>query len=866
MRQKHELRQQWKAQENNVQIYGTTQRNYTPLGPKWQSTLECRGHHCGLRAVQRTKEKYDIGALPGQLLKTSMVQAGVSEGHQENEKLQAAVEEFQCINNQFSPTNVDVVVQPYDFKPKHSNLQERNTKMQSTFGNLTIDNDKDWSQGSKVQESIINLKTAVEEVKENGNKLQSTISKLQLKHEQINSINIELQSNIQPMEASVENKKSKEAGAEEQELVQVLKLHEQNNLMKTMIVHLYEKQNCQKTLNLEIQDSISQIQDVMEKLQQGNKLMQTIISELEKKYQFEDFASAVQRNIVKLREFIPNSLQLCEFSQLKNMKETNLNLHLENQELQAKVYELCQRKHWLETSLSTLEAKVFQLEASKSENQTLQYKILNLQNKNNENANTIIKLEAENVNLQKIVSDLQNDNKQLFTIISELQSKSLKLEDVELENKQLRFLVTDLLRTNAELNTNINELAEKNNILEKYILQGKQNVYHQITNVKLQGYTRPQNRITEGRETKYQFEALSSELQAALHLLEITDTMKEKLQVLISEQQKYVLEVQDNILRLHRRIKFLHQLVIELQNNSHLLSQNVLELQDKIYRSSIFQTQNQFSSTIYQGKKCYNGKRISIPVHEAMLELPFTTSTESFLIHLILKVIKVSEDIEESVENIGVETKQLQTSFFDLDGKIIEMQLHNDGLLNSEEGTLQEIVQQLKEHKHTLEKLKDEKSLLIQKIFDLGERLAEEKYFSCKLEIQIRNQQQAADSKIKMLQKSLKEHLSNNMKLEKTINWSLERNGVLDVKLAILKNTLTEEQVQFSKKEAKLHNQWMIRINQIEHLQDIIPEIITENTDLKESVRILDREKAHLQATVFELQSKLKSEMLHFKI
>uniref|UniRef100_UPI00398F4694 putative leucine-rich repeat-containing protein DDB_G0290503 n=1 Tax=Pristiophorus japonicus TaxID=55135 RepID=UPI00398F4694 len=375
----------------------------------------------------------------------------------------------------------------------------------------------------------------------------------------------------------------------------------------------------------------------------------------------------------------------------------------------------------------------------------------------------------------------------------------------------------------------------------------------------------------ETKKMKYPFETSSSELQAVLHILEVTGTIKERLQISASQMQENIFVAQVNILKLHGRINCLHKIVMELQENSHQFSLNISELQDKIYKPDIRKSQNQHLLLICQEKKNYSEERVSIPEFETMVESPITwlpPSRGRSLVQVILKVIMISQEIKISIENIGIETNHLQASFFDLESKVSKIQLHKDGLLNTEDCTLQELVQQLTEYKCTLEKREEEKALLKQKVFELDKRLVEEKLFSNKIEAQIQNQQRVANSEISKLQKSVKDLLSSNMKLEETINWSLERNGVLGVKLATLKNILAEEQFQFSEKEAKTNHQWQVYINQAESLQGILSEMFTENTDLKETIKILDQEKVQLQTTVqgSELQSKLKSEKLNVEI
>ncbi|XP_078259336.1 uncharacterized protein LOC144595629 [Rhinoraja longicauda] len=829
-RQKHEQREQWKAQEHEVQLYNTLQRNNTPL---------LQNH-----------------------LRTNTMQAEISEVHRKSEHLQTAVEEFQCVNDPFSPANVDIDAELHDFKTKDVNLQEKIAKLQSTVADLTEKNDKNWSQVAKVQESIINLKTAIDEIKDENSKLHSMISEL---HLQINSTTVDQQDNVRPIDESVREKLFEKAGTEDEELhLRILKLYEQNNQLKTMIMDLDKKQSCQGTLHSQIQEHIGQFQAVAEKLQQGNKKVQIIISELyEKKCEFVDFASGLQRNIAKLQAAIPHNAQRGAFSELQHMTEKHLNLRHENWELQNKMSELCKSKSWLESSLSTLNAKVFQLEASKFDSQKLQYKIFDLQDKSHEYTNTIIKLEGENMNLQTNYSDLQSYKNKLLTIISELQSKALMLEGADLQNKRLQFLAQELLGRNAELNVKIIVLAEKNNSLEEYLLQMQQNINHrQKTAVKLHEYTRPQTTIAEVNGNKYQFE---TELQTVIDILAITAAIKEKLQVTISEQQEHILESQGNILKLQRRINSLHQLVTELQKNSHQFSLNVLELQDKIYMSDIREAQNQCSPGICQDNKNYHEGMVSTSELETVLESPFTrlpASTESSLLHIILKIIKISKDIVISIEKIGIETRHLQASIFDLE---LKMQLHKDGLLNSEEGTLQEMVQQLKEHKSSLEKHEYEKALLQQKISELDKNLAKEISFTNEIEAQIKDQKLKANSENKKLQKLVIDLLSNNLELKNAIIWTLGRNEVLDVQLAALKNILREEQVQFSEKEVKLNCQWKIYINHMEHLQGVLSEMFAENTNLKETVKILVQEKVHLQTTVSELQSNLKSGKLNTK-
>ncbi|XP_032878580.1 kinesin-related protein 4-like [Amblyraja radiata] len=832
-RQKHEQRQQWKAQEHEVQLSNTLQRNNTPL---------LQAH-----------------------LRTNTIQAEIPEGHRKSEHLQTAVEEFQCVNDQFSPTNVDTDAELHNCKSKnvqHLQFQEKIAKLQSTVADLTEKNYKNCSQVAKVQESIINIKTAIDEIKEENSKLHSMISEL---HLQMNSITMDPQGNVQPADESVRDKLCEKAGTEDEELhLRILNLYEQNNQLKTMIIDLDKKQSCQGTLHSQIQEHIDQFQAVAEKLQQGNKKVQTIISELyEKKCQFEDLASGLQRNIAKLQAAIPHNVQPGAFSELRHMTENYLNLRHENWKLQDKMSELCKSKSWLESSLSTLNAKVFQLEASKFDSQKLQHKIFDLQDKSNEYTNAIIKLEGENINLQKNYCGLQSYKNKLLTIISELQSKALMLEGADLQNKRLQCLAQELLGKNAELNVKIIVLAERNNSLEEYLLQVQQNINHrQKTAVELHGYTRPQTTIAEVSGNKYQFE---TELQTVIDILAITAAIKEKLQVTISEQQEHILESQGNILKLQRRITSLHQLVTELQNISHQFSLNVLELQDNIYMSGIREAQNQCSPVICQDKKHYHEGMVSISQLETVLESPFarlTASTESSLIHIILKIIKISKDIVVSIEKIGIETRHLQVSIFDLE---LKMQLHKDGLLNSEVDTLQEIVQQLKEHKYSLENHEYEKALLQQKISEIDKILVNETSFTNEIEAQIKDQQHTANSENKKLQKLIIDLLSNNLELENTINWTLERNEVLDVQLAALKNILREEQVQFNEKEVKLNWQWKIYIKHIEHLQGVLSEMVAENTNLKETVEILVQEKVHLQTTVSELQSNLKSGKLNTK-
>ncbi|XP_072898028.1 uncharacterized protein [Hemitrygon akajei] len=842
-RQKHELRQGWKTEESEVQLYGTQQTNNAPL-------------------------------FQDQHLRTSTRQAEIFEAHQNNEHLQTSTEEFQCVNDQLSPTNVDMDAQLHDFQTKNINLLERNAKKQPTAADRIQNDYTYWCQMSRVQELIVNLQTAVDEVKEDNSKLQWMISKLHLKHEQIHPIIVELQSHVHPTDASVEDKlcNKADAGNEGQEHhLRSLKLHDQSNHLKAMSMDLDKKQSRQEMLCSQMQDTASQFQYVMGILQKGIKQMQAIISKLdEKRSQFEKMIPGLQRNAAKLQATISHCVQLCAVSELQDMKKENLKLQFKNRELQVKISQLQKSKHWLEISLSTLKGRVYQLEVNKSDNQILQYKVRDLQNKSDEYINTIIKLQSENVALQKNHSDLQGYKKQLLATIAELQSKALKLEGVDLQNKKLQFLVTDLLGRNTELNNKIREFAEKNNTLEEYLLQVQQNLsHHRIANVELQEYTRPQIRTAEARESEYQFKTSSSEMQTVLGILSITGTMKEKLQVSISDHQQHVSEAQDNILKLHRRINSLHQLTTELQKYSQQCSLSVLELQDKISMTVIRKAENQCVPVFCQGKESYNERMVCMPMLEAMSESSCTrlpTSSENSLIHAILKVIKLSTDIELSIKNIGMETKHLQSLFFDLEVKIIKMQLHKDGLVNSEEGTLEEIIQQLKEHKHALEKYEDEKAHLKQKIFELDERLAEEKSFSNKAEAQIHIQQQAANYEIKKLQTSLKDLLSNNLKLEKTIKWSLERNAVLGIKLDALENILIEEQVKFSEKEVNLIYQWQKYMNQVEHLQCTLSEMVTENTDLKETVKMHDQEKAHLHATVSELQSRLQSGKLNIKV
>ncbi|XP_067842787.1 putative leucine-rich repeat-containing protein DDB_G0290503 [Heptranchias perlo] len=843
-RQKRELKRQRKGQENEIQLYSTLERN-------------------------------DALLLQDQLLKSSEMQAEITELNRKNEQLQTAIEELRSVNDQFFTTNLDVDAQMHDFKTKNVNLQKRNAKMQSTVADLIKKNYKMWSHMSDVQESITYLKTAVDEVKEDNSKLQSMISELHLKNEQLHSIIVELQGNISPMEASVREKLCKlvTAGTEDQELhLRILTLQEQNDQLKTMILDLAKKQGCQGTFYLQMQDNVTQVQDIMEKLRKENKQMQTIISELdEKKYQLEVFVSALEENHFKLQTAVSQNGQVLAFPELQNnMTEENLKLQHENWELQATISELCKSKHQLEASLSTLEEKVCKLEAAEFDNKKLQFMILELQGKSNECTTTIIKLEDKNINLQKNYNDLQDYKNELLTIVSELQSKTLKLEGAELQSRQLQLLVTDLQGKNAQLNIKINELGEKNSCLEEYISQVQHNVtHHWIANYDLQEDARPKPTIVATKKRKYQFEASSSELQAVLSTLEVIDIMKEKHQVSVSQLQENIFDTQDNILKLHGRINCLHKIVMELQEISLHFSLNISELQNKIYKSDIRKSQNQHLLVICQERKSYSEKKVSIPELETMVESPITrlpASRECSLIQVILKVIMVSKEIKISIENIGVETKYLQASFFDLERKISKIQLHKDSLLNTEECTLQEIVQQLKVYKCTLEKHEEEKALLKQKVFELDKRLAEEKSFSNKIEAQMQNQQRAANSENSKLQKSIKDLLSSNMKLEETINWSLERNGVLDVKLATLKNILTEEQFQFSEKEAKVNHQWKVYINQVESLRGMLSKMFTENTDLKETIKKLNQEKFLLQTTVSKLQSKLKSEKLNVQI
>ncbi|XP_067890514.1 putative leucine-rich repeat-containing protein DDB_G0290503 [Heterodontus francisci] len=812
--------------------------------------------------------------LQDQLLKSSEMQVEITELNRKNEQLQTVIEELQRVNDQFPTTNLDADVQMHDFKTKNTNLQKRNAKMQSTVADLIKKNNKMWSHVSDVHESISDLKTAVHEVKEDNSNLQSMISELHLRNEQLHSIIVELQANINPMEASVRDKLCKlvVAGTEDQELhLRILKLQEQNDQLKTMIMDLDKNQGCQGTLNLQMQDNVTQVKDIMEKLYKESKQMQTIISELdEKKYQLEVFVSALQENNFKLQAAIAHNGQLFAFSELQNnITEENLKLRHENWELQATISELCKSKQLLEASLSTLNENVCKREAAEFDNKKLQLMILELQAKSNEGTTTIIKLEDKNANLQKNYSDLQDYKNELLTIVSELQSKLLKLEGAELQNRQLQLLVKDLQGKNAQLNTKIYELAKKNNSLTEYFSQVQHNVtHHWIANVDLQEDARPQPVTVETKRRKHQFEASSSQLQAVLSILEISDTMKDRLQVSVSQVQESIFEAQDNILKLHGRINCLHKIVMELKKNSCHFSLNISELQDKIYKSDIRKSQNQHPR-ICQEKKNYSETKISTPELETLVASPITmlpASRESSLIQVILKVIMVSKKIKISIENIGIETKQLQASFFDLESRFSEIQLQKEGLLNTEECTLQEIVQQLKDYKCTLEKHEEEKVVLKQKIFELDKRLAEEKSFSNKVEAQIQNQQRVANSEISKLHQSRKDLLSSNMKLEETINWSLERNGVLDVKLAALKNILAEEEFQFSEKEAQVNHQWKVYINQVKSLQGMLSELFTENTDLKETIKILDQEKVQLQITVSELQSKLKSETLNVEI
>ncbi|XP_072332871.1 uncharacterized protein kbtbd3 isoform X2 [Scyliorhinus torazame] len=840
-RQKQELRQQWKGQGNEIQIY------------------------------RNTLERNDALLLQDQLLKSNEMQTEITELNRKNEQLQTVIEELHRVNEQFSTTNLDVDVQMHDFKTKNANLQKRNAKMQSTVTDLIKKSYKMWSHVADVQESVTDLKTAVREVKDDNGKLQSMISELHLKNEQLHSIVVDLQDNISPMESCVREKLCKlvVAGTEDQELHhRILKLQEQNDQLKTMIVDLGKKQGCQGAINLQMHDNVTEVKDIMEKLHKESQQMQTIIAELdEKKYQLEVFVSALQENNFKLQAAIPHNDQLHAFSELENnATEDNLKLQHENLELQTTISELCQSKQQLEASLSTLKEKVRELEATEFDNKKLQLMTLELQDKNNEWTTTVIKLEDKNINLQKSYNDLQDYKNELLTIISELQSKALKLDGVELQNRQFQLLVKDLQEKNAELNIKIYELAEKNNHLKEHISQVQYNVTrHWIANVDLQDGARPQYVSTETKRRNYQFESSSSELQSVVGVLEITDTMKERLQKSVSHVQENIFEVQDNILKLHGRVNCLHKIVMELQENSHQFILNISELQDKIYKSDIRKSQNQMD----QEKKIYNEEKISIPEFKTMDESPITilpACRESSLIQIILRVIRVGKDIKISIENIGAETKYLQSSFFDLESKFSEIQRHKGGLLNTEACTLQEMVQQVKQYKCILEKHEEEKVLLKQKVSELDKRLAEEKSFSNKVEAQIQNQQRIASSEISKFHKSIKDLLSSNMKLEETINWSLERNGVLDVKLATLKNILAEEEFHFSEKETKINHQWKIYTNQVKSLQGMLSEMLTENTALKETITILDREKAQLQITAPELQSRLKSETLNAEI
>ncbi|GCC29413.1 hypothetical protein chiPu_0007855 [Chiloscyllium punctatum] len=841
-RHKQELRQQRKGQGNEVQLYSSTlERNNALL-------------------------------LQDQLLKSSEMQADITELNRKNEQLQTVIEALQSVNGQFSTNNPDIDVQMHEFKTKNANLKKRNAKIQSTVTDLIKKSYKMWSHVADVQESITDLKIAVHEVKEDNSKLQSMIFELHLKSEQLQSVVMELHSSIRPMETSIREKLSKLmfAGTEDQQLhLQILHLQEQNDQLKTMITELDKKQGCQEALNLQIQDNVTQVKDIMEKLHEESKQMQTIITELEdKKCQLEVFISALQQTNFKLNAAIPHNDQFFAFSeQQKNLAEENLKLQHENWELQFTISEVCKSKQQLEASLLAVKEKISKLEAIEFDNKKLQLMILEFQNKSNECQTNIIKLEDKNINLQKRYNDLQDYKNELLTAISELQSKLLKVGGVELQNRQFQFLLKDLQDKNAQLNIKIYELSEENNYLKEYISQVQcYGNHHWTANVDLQEDVRPQVVTAENKRRKYHFGSSPSELQSVLYLLKIADTMKERLRTTVSRVQESIFVTQASIFKLHGRIKHLLKIAMELQENSHQFISIVPELQDKIYISDIFlKSQNQHLGICHE-KISYNEETIFNPELKTIVASStarFLPSGEGSLIQVILRVIMVSKEIKIAIENIEVETKELQTSFVDLESRFSEIQLHKSGLLNAEECIIQEIIQQMKQYKITLEKQEEENILLKQKVSELDKRLAEEMSFSNKAEVKIQKQQQAASSEISKLHKSIKGLQSSNMKLEETINWSLERNVVLDVKLAALRNILAVEEFHFSEKEAKTSHQWKIYINQVNSLQALLSEMFTENIALKETIKILDQENVQLQIAISELQSKLKSEKLN---
>eukprot|EP00062_Callorhinchus_milii_P019776 gi/632974710/ref/XP_007903828.1/ PREDICTED: putative leucine-rich repeat-containing protein DDB_G0290503 [Callorhinchus milii] len=887
-RQQQELRQQQqKIQENEIQPVNTLGRSNISSDIMQIATEESncfswkiKYEHqvklnvdlqCRIELLEKylgdlqTTEEYERQAeqLKDQLWKNDQMECEISELNRRNELLQTTIEDLKSVNNQFSTVSLDIETQIYDFKTKNMSLKKRNTKMQSTVTDLIKKNSKMWSHLSDIQGSITHLKTTADKVKGDNSQLQLEVHKLNVKNEQLQGMILELRGNISQLETSVREKdcELEAAGTQNKDLqLRVLNLQEQNEQLKNIMLDVEKKQDYQQSFNKQMQDNVSQVRDVAEKLHIENKQMQAVISELgEKKYQLEVFVSALEENNCKLQAALPS--QRTTVSELQD-NDAQEKLQHENWKMQATISELHENKYQMEDALAALKEKLFQLEMTQSDNKRLQFTILELQAKHNDCITSIAKLDDKNIILQKNYNGLQDYKNELLTTLLELQGKMFKLESYELQNRQFQMVVMELQESNAQLEAKISRLQEKNNSLEDYIsqLQGTRTKY-QPSITKLQVL---QSNAGGVDKTKYQFEDSLSELQATLCNLEVSETTNERLQESVSELQEKSFEVQDAILKLRGRINSLYKSIMELQEYSHQFSFSVSELQDKNHKYEMSELQNPPLLQTSKKKECHREQNTSLPELETLVEASkfrIFASRRNVLPVGMQNLIEVSNEIKISIQCIETDVRNLQSSSFELENKFNEIQSHKDNLLKTEACSLRDIVKQMKEYNCLLEMHEDEKAKLKQEISDLENKLAEEKCFSSKTEDQMQSQQRIANSENSKLQETIKDLQCNNTRLEETISWSLERNGVLDVKLATLKNILEEEQLHSSEKEAKINQQWKTYINQIDNLQGMLSEMFTENTDLKETVKNLEQEKVLLQTTITELVSKVKSEI-----